>query len=311
MISAAQAADVLSACESDALTGLVELVRAPEVQVVVLFVEGLVLDAYRIEQDASQKVEPTALNLPPGEVTVRTLSLPLEGVRMAKVLLEWHPPVESLTVQTSSILGCLQNWSAQPTTSVVHIAWADAEAMVILPGGVLPASALFVEESRVLGDAAGLDAIYAHAEGACRLARYAAQRADIAEQEQITRLRTAFGLLVDPLIVRYAELLGQSMANALLLDLNGAAAAYNWRIKFTTNGLMDTQTFKIPQEAVQAYTTLWGKLLDHMTVVIGARLTSSLVAQAFGGLGPQFQQALRVHGLIADAQLAAKQASKR
>lgn len=302
---------MLSACESDALTGLVELTRAPDVQVVVLFVEGMILDAYRLEQEVSQKIEPTALSLPPGEVIVRTLSLPLEGVRMAKVLLEWHPPVESLTVQTSSIKDCLQSWSTQPATSVVHIAWADAEAMVILPGGVLPASAIFVEESQVLGDAAGLAAIYAHAEGACRLARYAAQRADLAEQEQVARLRTAFGLLVDPVIVRYAELLGQNMTNALLLDLNGAAAAYNWRIKFTTNGLMDTQTFSKTQEAVQAYATLLGKMLDHMTVVIGARLTSSLVAQAFSGLGPQFQQALRVHGLISDARLAGKETSKR
>jgi hypothetical protein len=293
-------------CEENSLTGILEIKYAPDVQITLLVVEGIILDAYRLAAAACEKISPDHLSslLPSGMTSVRTLSLPLEGVRVAKVLLDWHPPVEVIQAETSAIVRHIDTWGARPITSTLHITWPDAEGFIILPGSSPPRGAIYVSGGQIKGDAAGLEAICAHSTGPCTLARYEARTDVAALQEQIARLRTAFALLVDPVIVRYTELLGQSMAQALMFDLSDTALAKGWHIKFTTNGIADTHTFETLDAAVRAYNTLLAKMLEHITVVIGARLTSAFVVEESNRLSPQFQQILRTHCTALNAALA-------
>ena len=305
-ISTSNLPTFVQTCEENSLTGILEIKYAPDMQIALLIVEGAILDAYRLAAAACEKISPDQLSsqLPSGLTSVRTLSLPLEGVRVAKALLDWHPPVEVIQAETSAIARHIDTWGARPTTSTLHITWLDGEGFIILPGSLPPREGIYVSGGQIIDDAAGLEAIYAHSSAPCTLARYEARTDVAAVQEQITRLHTAFALLVDPVIVRYTELLGQRMAQALMFDLSGTALAKGWLIKFTTNGLEDTHTFETFDAAVRAYNTLLAKMLEHMTVVIGARLTSAFVAKESSRLSPQFQEISRTYFTALSAVLA-------
>lgn len=293
-------------CEENSLTGILEIKYAPDAQIALLFMEGIILDAYRLAAAACEKIPSDNLLalLPPGTASVRTLNLPLEGVRVAKVLLDWHPPIEVMQAETGDVAHHLEAWGARPITSTAHITWPDAEGFVILPGSLPPRGAIYVSNGQIKGDAAGLEAIYAHPTKLCTLARYEARTDVAALQEQITHLRTAFALLVDPVVVRYTEMLGQSMAQALMFDVSDAALAKGWRIKLTTNGIADTHTFETFDASVRAYNTLLEKMLEHMTVVIGTRLTNAFIVEEINQLNPQLQQVLRTHCTALKAALA-------
>lgn len=290
---------ILGACERDELTGLVEI-KSADVQIVLLFVEGMLLDARQITGEAMEKIAPSQLSgLSPAEVrNVRRLALPLEAVRVAKVLLDWHPPVETVPADPGAIAGYLETWAARPVTSMVHLTWLDAEGFVVLPGGVPPSGAIFVAGGRITSDAPGLAAIHAHRGGPCALTRYEA-RTDVAVvQEQIAHLRTAFTVLAGAVVARYAELLGSSMTNALMFDVNDAAQTNGWRVKVSMNGVADTHAFESAEAAARAYGMLMTRMIKHMTTVIGARLTNATILEAARRFSPATQQTLKTYRLV-------------
>lgn len=284
--------------ESDSLTGILEINCTPDARLTLLFVQGEISSAYWLTAADCKPISPDHLTelLPSELATVRILSLPAEGLHAAKSLLDWLPPVEVMPVEASTIARHLGAWAARPTAGIVHILWPDAEGFVSLPGGSLPNSALFVTDEQIKSDAAGREAIYTHPGQSCTLAYYE-MRAAVShlQQDQITHLRTAFALLVESVVVRYAGVLGQNMAVSLMSDLSGTAKVNGWNITGTIDGIADTHPFETIDAAARAYTVLVEKMIEHMSTVIGVRLAGVFVFDRLNQLDPQSQQALRTH----------------
>ncbi len=292
---------VVEANEQEWLTGLVEISLTPATQIVLLLVEGTTLDTYLVTETACEQISLARLAdiLPTGSVMVRTVALPLEGVRLAQMLLEWHPPLEKLAAKTAAIPTYLDGWHTDPATQVVHIIWPDAEGLVALSG-----SAVFVSNKQIeVGDAARAT-IATHPAPECTLTRYAAHTAAL-QQEQTIPLRTAFVLLINGVLERYAELVGFKLADALMFDLNLIADGKGWHIKVTSNGVFDTHGFATPNAAAGAYRLLIGSLIEHMAVVIGTRLAQAVVLEMAGTLDFPAQQILRTYSMVPSGSVAA------
>jgi len=291
----------LEANQQEWQTGLVEINLTPTMRFVLLLVEGMVLETYLATETACEQISLGRLAdlLPAGSVMVRTVTLPLEGVRMAQMLLEWHPPIETVAAETAAIQKYLDGWRTDPATHAVHIAWPDAEGLVARPG-----SAVFVSGERVEVGDAGLAAIAAHPAPMCTLARYEARTATL-QQEQTIPLRTAFVLLINSVLERYAELVGFKLADVLAVNLNLKADSKGWRIKITSNGVTDTHSFATPNAAAGAYQSLIGDLIEHMTVIIGARLAKAVVLETVGTLDSRAQQILQTYSMVPSGSVAA------
>jgi hypothetical protein len=291
------ASHLLAAVEANEqawLTGLVEISLTPAMRVVLLLVEGTALDTYLVTEMACEQISLARLAelLPAGSLMVRTLALPLEGVRMAQMLLEWHPPIETILTTTAAIPKYLDGWHTDPASYIVHIIWPDAEGLVALPGG-----AVFVSGERVEVGDAGLAAIATHPASGCTLTRYAARTA-ASRREQTIPLHTAFVLLINSVLERYTELVGFKLADALAFDFNRKADRKGWHIKLTTNGVTDTHGFATPDAAASAYRSLIGNLIEHMTVVIGARLARAVILEAVSTLDFSAQQILQTYSMV-------------
>lgn len=298
-IPAQQLQSTLNSYEQDLLTGIVKVERAAAATTLLLFIEGIVPAAYSVTGETRKRVSPSDLAaLPPEEsITLRVLALPTEGVQAVRMLLEWCPPAEKVTGETSVIWEQIGRWAALEAASVIHVTWPDAEGFVTLTGGTAPNEAFMITATQVTSGPAGLAAAKSHSKNPCTLARHTATADDSAE-EKITLLHTAFDSLVDAVVQRYAELVGSHLAETLMSDLNAQARANQWEIKIAGTGIVDTHAFRKPEAAAQVYRSLLAGLVEHTSAVIGRRLANLLVLEAGVQLSTGSQQAIQTYSLI-------------
>ena len=121
-------------------------------------------------------------------------------------------------------------------------------------------------------------------------------------QAQVASLRAVFAALVTPAMARYLELVGSSMVWPLQLDLNEVAQTNAWHIRFKPSGLEDNQAFETAA-AVRAYRILTRTLINHMTIVIGARLAKSILRDIVQQLEPAQRQVVERYHLVPDTTL--------
>jgi hypothetical protein len=122
----------------------------------------------------------------------------------------------------------------------------------------------------------------------------------IETQAQITSLRTTFAAMVVPTVARYTELVGSSMAAALQRDLNDVAQTNHWEVQFTVSGVTDTHPFETPDAAARAHRILARTIINHMAIVIGARLANSIMHEVTQQLDPAQHQLVQSYHLVPD-----------
>lgn len=122
-------------------------------------------------------------------------------------------------------------------------------------------------------------------------------------QKQIASLREAFAAVVTPSVARYTELVGSSMVMGLRRDLNDVAQTNAWDIRVNASGLTDTQVFETPDDAARAYRILIRTIINHMAIVIGARLASSMVRENAQQLNPVQRQLVKNYHLVPETTL--------
>ncbi len=291
---------MLNTYQQDWLTGVVQIAWAADTRALLLFVDGKIVSAYLLTEETRKAISPSDLSahMSAETLTVRALTLPREGVHTVESLLEWYPPAEIASVETSALEGQLNAWSTREIPGVVHLIWPDAEGFVMLPGNTPPEQALFMTERRVEHGRAGLAAIHSHPEGPCTLAYYMAPADIAAMRGEVSLLQKAFDSLVNAVIQRYTEIVGSHMARALILELNAHAHASGWNVRLSTTGVADAQEFGNPDAAAQVYRSLLNDLIEHMAIVIGKRLAGALVLEASIQLGSAAQKAIQTHALI-------------
>jgi hypothetical protein len=122
-------------------------------------------------------------------------------------------------------------------------------------------------------------------------------------QGQITSLRSTFGAVVSHTTARYTELVGSDMAAALQAALNDVAQANHWHVRVSAGGLTDTHPFETPDTAVRAYRVLARTILNHMGIMVGARLANSIMREGAQQLDPAQRQLAQSHHLLPEGVL--------
>ncbi|MEA3396491.1 MAG: hypothetical protein U9R05_03420 [Chloroflexota bacterium] len=293
-VSTAKVRMLLRNYQDDERTGMVELTSGSLPLITVLLIEGMLLHS---GQQIADTYQPVPLKKIPdllrhAESTLRIVPLPAEGVRAIKAILTWSPLNSPLSSKTSDLPGLINTWSANEESGVVYIRWPDAAGLVILLGQIPPRTGVHVTAQKIQGGAKGLAAIHNHAEGACTVTRYAPQKDTIVSHAQLVPLRLAFAAVTDLVISSYQDLVGSSMTELLINKLNVQATANGWDIKFSTNGVVDTQSFTTLEAARQAYQILTTALEKYIALVIGQMLARSLMDKSLSALSPDIRRSL-------------------
>ena len=293
-VSTAKVKMLLRNYQDDERTGVVELTSGSMPLITVLLIEGMLLHS---GQQIADTYQPVSLGKIPNllrslNCTFRIIPLPAEGVRAIKAILTWSPLNPPLSGKTSDLPGLIDAWSANEESSVVYIRWPDAAGLVILLGQVPPRTGIHIATQKIQGGAKGLTAIHNHAESTCTVTRYAPQKDTVVSHAQLVPLRLAFASVTDLIISSYQDLVGSSMTESLIHKLNIQATANGWNIKFSTNGVVDTQSFTTLEAARQAYQLLTVALEKYIALVIGQKLARSLMDKSLSALPSDVRRSL-------------------
>ncbi len=117
-------------------------------------------------------------------------------------------------------------------------------------------------------------------------------------KEQVARLRAAFSAVVMPATARYAEVVGGNMAAALQTAINDVARSNQWGIRVDANGLADEHEFETPDEAARAYRVLTRTVINHMGMIIGARLANGIMREVARRLDPGHCHVAQTYHLV-------------
>ncbi len=280
--------------QEDGLSGLVQILDPSGIQATLLFVEGMSIRAAMSDREGEKEIhiEDISAHIPGKTITLRISPLPLEGVRIAKSILEWRPPAERLSIESAEFPGLLEVWSHAPAISIVQITWTNAEGLMLLPGKALPNSALYASNNTLQSGASGLAALQQHPNSPCIVMRYNAPVRQLAPQVELAPLRTAFALVIDQIMRKYSNMVGQGLSQTLLLELNHKAIGNGWEIRIYRNQVQDNHSFPSIEAAAAVYHQLVQEANKHISSVIGEQLANSIARDAMSELPIDTRQLL-------------------
>ncbi len=284
----------------DGSSGVLWLGGLDDSQIVMLLVEGMTIYLARVVRDIREPVELSQLPslLPSRNSIIRTAWLPAEGVRIAKAILDWHPPIETRSCETHDLPSLLESWGAASGSSVVRMTWTGAESFVLLSGALVSPMALFASNGRILIGQEGLAAVFAQPDGPCTAAWYRAPQVLALPESELAPIRTAFGMALQQLTQDYARLVGVGLTQVLLAELNRKAVGNGWQMQFKPGAVEDTHVFPSLLAAAGIYKQIIRELAQHTSMVVGLQMTDRLFKQAVEALPEERRAILLQHEVI-------------
>ncbi len=284
------------------LTGAVQIFYPRDCRITLLYIQGEPVNVYRETPDGWQKIPPS--DWPPligqKKIEVRVITLPVEGIRVMKMLLERPQEQGVFQLQTKDLSRRLDGWSTSPETILVRIKWPNAEAILVFPGQAMAVHPMvFVAEAVSATDKDALAAISAWKEPTCSVSIFADPEKKEAWEEY--RLHQAFTSTAELMITRYSELAGRSLISVLNQDIDDETLRKGWRVSCVGNGILDHHIFSSPQEAANAYRALFRLILAHLNAVIGNRITDELVREVSHAIDSNSVEILEHFGLLASS----------
>ncbi len=299
---------VVSACQIQALSGILEISGAAGGRLALFLAKGKLQKTFAFDEATPRQVEPGPFSpyLHGETATVRILSFAPDIVQELQNIFDWHSPLET-TPLADPVQRQLEALNAGIQPCTVHLTWADAEGLIAMPGNNrLPDQALFMRGGKVVYGAEALQVIYTRPAAGGILTRYET-RLNLNEQhQQATQLQAIFSVVVPPLLGRYTDLAGSGIVTSLRHDLNDLARANQWQILATPGGFTDTHPFETPAAAARAYSVLLKAILTHMSAIIGGRLANTILREAAQQLAPADYELVRTYHLIAETVLTGK-----
>lgn len=284
----------------DGASGVLWFGGVEDSQIVMLLVEGMAIYLCHLTKDSREPVDLSQLPslLSSRNRVVRTAWLPAEGVRIAKAILDWHPPVETQSCETHDLPALIQRCSAAPGSGVIRITWTGAESFILLTGRLAPPTALYASGGRLLTGEEGWAAITTHPDDPCTAAWYRGPHLPALPEAEIAPLRAAFALAMAQLAQDYTRLVGVGLTQVLLAELSRKAIGNGWQIQFKLNAVEDTHAFPSLAAAAGIYRQLMREMVQHASMVVGAQMTEGLFKQAAGALPEDARAVLQEHEVI-------------
>ena len=290
-----QLQDLLLNCQKSLIYGMVEISYTPDDRFLLFFANNEVVGLYRFAREGIWERVPSS---DPGvavknvKSTMRILPLPLEGVRIGKIMAECIKTGNTIPISTSGLKDRLDAWNVLPQTKMVNIHWPNAEAAVILPGYRLPIkTVLFITREQTIAGEKMLSRITSWQESQSEVRVYDDEAKLDAFLEY--HLHLYFTNSLESILNRYREVAGASLANRASGEMNDLAQQRGWHIQSMDGKIIDQQIFSEPKQAFDAFQGISGFCLTQIEAVIGAKLTSTIVNETIDALDKTGQEILQ------------------
>jgi hypothetical protein len=298
-LSTPQLGPLFSKYLQNRLTGVLQVDFAPENRLFFLFVQGTAINTYLLTPESRIKISideaGPLLGKTRGEASL--LNLPLEGIRISKLLLESPQRGGAFQLQTRDLIQRIDGWSNSATAIAIQIKWANAEAVMVFPGHDAPVQPMiFVKEGQIATELNALSAITSWNEPTCSVS-ILPQREDVDAWKEY-QLHLTFSKTAELVITHYNELAGRSLVSVLNQDIYDETLKRGWRISCIGNGILDHHIFPSPTAAAEAYRQLFNLILAHMRTVVGRNISSTIVDEAVEALDKNSQEIIRNYDLM-------------
>ncbi len=298
--SASHLLALLEASRRELRTGIIQVSYPLNQALIILLVQGEPINFYRSVENKLTKIQLEQIATFMGTTQARACiqTLPLEGIRISKMLIECPQTKGEFQLQTLDLNRRLDGWSASPETQVVRIEWPMAEAVLVFPGNNGPIQPIiFLSEAKSATEMDALAAIQKWEEPTCNISVFSGD--DQADAWIEYKLHLTFTDIVERLLTRYNELAGKSLVSVLNQEIDDRTLRRGWRISCVGNGILDHHVFASPKEAAAAYRVLCKLILAHMKTVVGPKITRGIVQDMLEATGPRGREILETYRLIA------------
>jgi hypothetical protein len=285
--SAQKLEDLLLRYQQDHATALVQVLSPPENRLLFPLLEGNLITVYLTSGQVTKKISPGEVNhwLENKAARARTISLPVDAIRLSKLAAEMPVPSSSRTLKTATLKTQIEGWAASAQGQLVDCRWEHALGTFYLPGfGTEANPIVFMNEFQVLVGQDAWLAIDSWQEPDCHVTLTSGDETIDAVKEH--RLYLAFTNIIGHIQKRYNDMVGARLLENLNHDFNQAASVQNWHIKASSRHVLDNQIFSSPEQACSAYKLLLTLCLTQIETVIGPKYTSMLTSEAIKRLDP-------------------------
>lgn len=305
LVRPAQLPTLLRDYQVDGASGVLWFGGPDNSQIVMLLVEGMIIHISHLTRESREPLELSQLSalLPSRNGIVRTAWLPAEGVRIAKAILDWHPPVETKACETHDLPALIQAWGTAPGSSIMRITWTDAESFVLLTGQLPPEITLYASKGKLFTGEIALEALQQHADTPCTAAWYRAPQLPVLAEASIAPLRAAFATMLVHLWENYTRLVGTGLTQVLLAELERKALGNGWHMEFSLTAVKDLNMFSSLTAAVTVYRQIMQETTQHIAMVIGTQMAHDLIEDTVANLLGKARATLQAHEILSLAVL--------
>ncbi len=282
------------------LTGLIEIQYAAEELLVLLISEGKDAGAFNIFGNNCIEIDPGEIHSywKSGNGSIRSISLPRTAVRVARQVLEWSPPAQTIQAENREVLSdYIETCKAQRANGLFHFLWPRSEGYLTLHSGQpMPMDSVFSQPTGADSGAACLNLILDNTDRPCRITYLESRQGSLSYQLQT--LRIAIGKLLAVILESYTKQLGPGLAKTLVSDINQAMRSKAWYLQIVGDQLEDTHVFSDLKEALGAYQTMMKHMTVHLYNAAGKTGTHELLSGAFNSMQPPLQQTIQKYALL-------------
>lgn len=267
-------------------TGVLEAEYPTRERVIFLFSRGMSTCAYRLGLNNFQKrtVEQewgALIELVPSSLFYTTLNI--SALRIIRIILEHPVPAETQRVPPGLLDAIFDQWHQQSHPNLAAVTWVNGQGFVVLwPGVTVPPTSALVSSNGVSEDAEAARAILSSEMGECDLARHEFVSDGGAWEEY--GFQYIFVRLLGAILARYKELTGLALLNALDRNINRITFENKWDFNITLGVITDRMFFCSLDKTIKVCKTLLQVACDHIAVVLGQKLSRSMVQDALASL---------------------------
>lgn len=276
---------VIQSYQKDRLSGLIQVKTGPAQETVLLFENGTLIRAYRVEAQTCTPVSADQIGAgwQEREASIRTMTLPEIALWTIWLALECYPPASQETRQGRQLADYLAACQATKSNFVLHLTSEESDGLLPLWEGEplrsdscfstlngftssLPFHRLLEENSTVPWEVA----VYAITPQSAIYPRLV--------------LRASTGAWIREMFRQYQELVGMRMLANLVYNVNASSQSQQWNIRLQNNSLVDHHIFLKTETCLLAYQAILQTIARQIEGMIGGRLAQRLVTAAFAEL---------------------------
>ena len=269
-------------------TGALEAEFPTGERVVFLLTEGTMKCCYHLSLNVPQKRDleeawSRLLQSPPAVFSF--IALEVRSLQLVRILLEHPIPAETLTVDGDRLGRIVEEWTRLSHPSLAVMKWTGGQGLLALwPDPAQALDGVLVSPAGTWQGGDAVTRILSAGLKECEVSRHAFV-SDGSAWEGFAFQRV-FVRLMEALLVRYKELTGLALLNALDRNINRVAFEHKWKFSITLGSVSDQMLFAELDETLSACKVLLEVACGHIGVVLGQKLLRSLIQDAIALLDP-------------------------